>query len=468
MRRPAAELRRVSLRFLDRGVEHRFQEQYFRDNLPYIRAAHVVGILAWAFFGLYTDPGTDVGYGLQLLLHYGVGIPVIAASLALTYTRWYVRIWQPAIVAMVVANSVVSQMHRILTGHSPQWGGVASLMMILVVTCVFLWLQYMYAASAAALVIGYYNLTMILFPGHGGVDLVQADVYLVAFAVIGTGAAYALERFARLLFIRERELDRERERGDRLLRNVLPEAIIGRLKVRDPRIDARHLAQGYADVTVLFADLVGFTEQASISSAAELVTALDDVFTRFDRLADRFGLEKIKTVGDAYMAAAGVPDPRPDHLEAAAEMALEVRECISGLRWPSRASIGVRIGVACGPVMAGVIGRRKFAYDIWGDTVNTASRLQTNAAPGTIQASETVYERLSDQYRFSEPYVVELKGKGPTTARILQERLAAELPTACQREDVGGSTGQASQRVEASVGRPTQRRQASSTLRGGA
>src|SRR6266545_1604188 len=376
MRRPAAELRRVSLRFLDRGVEHRFQEQYFRDNLPYIRAAHVVGILAWAFFGLYTDPGTDVGYGLQLLLHYGVGIPVIAASLALTYTRWYVRIWQPAIVAMVVANSVVSEMHRVLTGHSPEWGGVASLMLIL--------------------------------------------------AVIGTGAAYALERFARLLFIRERELDRERERGDRLLRNVLPEAIIGRLKVRDPRIDARHLAQGYADVTVLFADLVGFTEQASISSAAELVTALDDVFTRFDRLADRFGLEKIKTVGDAYMAAAGVPDPRPDHLEAAAEMALEVRECISGLRWPSGASIGVRIGIACGPVMAGVIGRRKFAYDIWGDTVNTASRLQTNAEPGTIQVPETVYERLSDQYRFSEPYVVELKGKGPTTARILQDRLAAE------------------------------------------
>lgn len=422
----AAELRRVSLRFVDRAVEHRFQEQYFHDNLPYIRAAHVVGIVAWAFFGLYTDPGTDVGYGLQLLLHYGVGIPVIAASLALSYTRRYVRIWQPVIVAMVLGNSVVSQMHRILTGHSPQWGGVASLMMILVVTCVFLRLQYMYAAFAAALVIGYYNLAMILFPRLGGVDLVQADVYLVAFAVIGTGAAYALERFARLLFIREREVDRERERGDRLLRNILPEAVIGRLKVLDPRIDARHIAQGYPDVTVLFADLVGFTEQASISSPAELVTALDYVFSRFDRLADRFGLEKIKTVGDAYMAAAGVPDPRPDHVEAAAEMALEARQCISGLRWPSGAPIGIRIGVACGPVMAGVIGRRKFAYDIWGDTVNTASRLEANAAPGSIQVSEAVYERLSAHYRFSEPYVVELKGKGPTTARILQERLAAE------------------------------------------
>ncbi|HEY5986121.1 MAG TPA: adenylate/guanylate cyclase domain-containing protein [Streptosporangiaceae bacterium] len=126
---------------------------------------------------------------------------------------------------------------------------------------------------------------------------------------------------------------------------------------------------------------------------------------------------------------AGVPDPRLDHVAAAADMALEGRACVAALRWPSGAPVGVRVGIACGPVMAGVIGRRKFAYDIWGDTVNTASRLESSAVPGSIQVSETVYERLSASYLFSEPHVVQLKGKGPTRTRVLQDRLPAEPGT---------------------------------------
>jgi class 3 adenylate cyclase len=314
-------------------------------------------------------------------------------------------------------------MYRLVTGHSPRWESVAGLMLILAVTFTLLRLPYMYAASAAALMIGYYTATRVLFPYGGAVSTLAADTYLVALAVIGTAGAYALERFARVLFLRERQLDRERERGDRLLRNILPEPIIDRLKTGDPRIATGQIADRYSDVTVLFADLVGFTEQAASTDPGQVVTALDDVFSRFDQLADRFGLEKIKTIGDAYMAAAGVPDPRPDHVAAAAEMALAGRECVSGLRWPNGAPVGLRIGIACGPVMAGVIGRRKFAYDIWGDTVNTASRLESSAVPGSIQVSEAVYERLSACYLFSEPYVVQLKGKGPTRARFLRERL---------------------------------------------
>lgn len=425
--RAAPELRRVSLRFIDKAAERRFQDQYFRDNLPYIRGAHVVGIAAWAFFGLYGSAGVTTE--LHVVLHFGAAIPVVVASLALTYARWYARVWQPAIVALVVANSALVEMHRLVSGHGTQWHDVASLMLVLALTYTLLRLQYIYAASAAALVIGYYTATSVLFPHGSGIDIVAADIYFVAFAVIGTAGAYALERFARVLFLRERQLDRERERGDSLLRNILPEVIIGRLKTPDPRTGTRHIAQCYPDVTVLFADLVGFTEQAASTDPEEVVMALDDVFSRFDQLADRFGLEKIKTIGDAYMAAAGVPAPRPDHVSAAAAMALEGRECVSALRWPSRTPIGVRIGIACGPVMAGVIGRRKFAYDVWGDTVNTASRLESSAVPGSIQVSEAVYERLSARYLFSEPYVVQLKGKGPTRARILTGRLPAGSAT---------------------------------------
>ena len=423
----APELHRVSLRFVDKAAERRFQNQYFRDNLPYIRGAHVVGIAAWAFFGLYRAAGGISE--LHVVLHFGVAIPILAASLALTYARWYARVWQPAIVALVVANSALVEMHRLVSGEGTQWDDVASLMLVLALTYTLLRLQYMYAVSAAALVIGYYTATSVLFPHGPGIGVVAADIYLAAFAVIGTAGAYALERFARVLFLRERQLDRERERGDRLLRNILPEVIIGRLKTPDPGTGARRIAQRHPDVTVLFADLVGFTEQAASTDPEAVVTALDEVFSRFDQLADRFGLEKIKTIGDAYMAAAGVPDPRPDHVAAAAAMALEGRKRVSALRWPSGTPVGVRIGIACGPVMAGVIGQRKFAYDVWGDTVNTASRLESSAAPGSIQVSEAVYERLSANFLFSEPYVVQLKGKGPTKARILTGRLPAELAT---------------------------------------
>jgi class 3 adenylate cyclase len=305
--RAAPELHRVSLRFVDKAAERRFQDQYLRDNLPYIRAAHVVGIAAWAFFGLYRSAGaiTDV----HVVLHFGVAIPIVAANLALTYVRWYARVWQPAIVALVVANSALVEMHRLLSGHGTRWDDVASLMLVLALTYTLLRLQYLYAASAAALVIGCYTATTVLFAHDPGIDIVAADIYLVAFAVIGTAGAYALELFARVLFLRERQLDRERERGDRLLRNILPEAIIGRLKTRDPRTGTRPIAQRCPDVTVLFADLVGFTGQAASTDPEELVTALDEVFSRFDQLAGRFGLEKIKTIGDAYMAACGRPGP---------------------------------------------------------------------------------------------------------------------------------------------------------------
>jgi adenylate cyclase len=170
---------------------------------------------------------------------------------------------------------------------------------------------------------------------------------------------------------------------------------------------------------VLFADLVGFTERAAHMDPDELIVTLDEVFGQWDQLADRFGLEKIKTIGDAYMAAAGEVEARGDHAKAAAEMAIEIRDDLSLLSWPNGAPMSVRIGIASGPVIAGVIGRRKFAYDIWGDTVNAASRLQSTAPPGTIQVSDAVYRGLRDGYVFSDPYELDLKGKGATQVHIL-------------------------------------------------
>jgi adenylate cyclase len=302
-------------------------------------------------------------------------------------------------------------------------------MLILAFCYIFSRVQITYSALAGAAMIVYYNVVTVLYTADRSIDVMFADFFLVSFAVVGMAGAYGLERFARLLFLRELELDRERGRIDGLLANTLPRAIVDRLKEREhgSDVEARSaiLADGLPHVSVLFADLVGFTSQAGSIAPTELVRILDEVFTGFDELAGRHGMEKIKTVGDAYMAVSGAPDARPDHAEAAADMALEILAHLHDRRWPSGAPLQVRVGIASGPVVAGVIGRRKFAYDLWGDTVNVASRLESNGEPGRILVSEATARLLEGGFELGEPCTVQLKGKGPTSARYLLGRAGA-------------------------------------------
>jgi len=214
-----------------------------------------------------------------------------------------------------------------------------------------------------------------------------------------------------------RALDEERERSESLLLNVLPASIAERLKRSDEVI-----ADAYPEATVMFADLVDFTGRSQRISPSEMVRTLDDLFTVFDRLADRHGLEKIKTIGDAYMVAAGIPDPRPDNAEAIADMALEIQVEMAGRTDPEGEPLSVRMGIDTGPVVAGVIGRRKFIYDLWGDTVNTASRMENHGLPGRIQVTERTYRRLNPGYRFERRGPIDVKGKGEMVTYFLLGR----------------------------------------------
>jgi class 3 adenylate cyclase len=218
--------------------------------------------------------------------------------------------------------------------------------------------------------------------------------------------------FAAVLLLGEavrtrRALDLERQRSERLLLNVLPAPIAARLKQHQDVI-----ADAFPDVTVLFADLVDFTQRSQRSTPAQVVQVLDELFSAFDQLARRHGLEKIKTIGDAYMVAGGLPNPRPDHAQAVAEMALAVREEVARHLDPSGQPLQVRIGIDTGPVVAGVIGRNKFIYDLWGDTVNTASRMESHGVPGCIQVTASARQRLRDGYRFQRRGPIQVKGKG--------------------------------------------------------
>jgi adenylate cyclase len=274
----------------------------------------------------------------------------------------------------------------------------------------------------ALAIVAFFGLSPLVFlavtdlPGDVAAQILYGAIsdlaLLVATLVLGEviRGRRALDREHRLLVA-------EQDRSERLLLNVLPAPIAARLKAGEAVI-----ADRFPEVTVLFADLVDFTRSSDRSTPDRVVQVLDNLFTAFDRLAEGHGLEKIKTVGDAYMVAGGLPAPRPDHVEAVAEMALDLREETAHHRDPAGRPLTVRIGIDTGPVVAGVIGRRKFSYDLWGDTVNTASRMESQGVPGCIQVTDRTYRRLRDRYRFQPRGPIQVKGKGELVTYLLLGR----------------------------------------------
>ncbi|MDD5303584.1 MAG: adenylate/guanylate cyclase domain-containing protein [Elusimicrobia bacterium] len=219
----------------------------------------------------------------------------------------------------------------------------------------------------------------------------------------------------------------EKKVSERLLHNVLPSSIVERLRMR-PEDAVENLpdiiADRFAEVTVLFADIVGFTKFSETVSPEALVDILNDLFTRFDDIADQRGLEKIKTIGDCYMAAAGIPVPTADHASRAAHMALDMIEALKRFNLRRRINLQVRIGIGSGEVVAGVIGRRKFRYDVWGDVVNTASRMESHGVPGRIQLTEATRQRLSEAFELEERGAIDVRGKGEMLTWFLNSRTA--------------------------------------------
>jgi adenylate cyclase len=206
-----------------------------------------------------------------------------------------------------------------------------------------------------------------------------------------------------------RLLQIEQDRSERLLLNILPGPIAERLKNSNQTI-----ADGFADVTVMFADIVNFTQVASGMTPSQVFAMLNRIFSVWDELAEKYGIEKIKTIGDAYMVAGGLNDAREDYSAAIADLALEMRDLLHRDFNVNDRHLDVRIGIGTGPVVAGVVGKKKFIYDLWGDTVNIASRITTEGTPGMVQVDTTTYLRLRSRYDFHEPQTLYLKGKGDT------------------------------------------------------
>ena len=407
-----------SLRFSDAAIEQTFREQQARKMLKPFRASALAAcgivLVCWALAPriLAQLPGA----------HERLTVPALitAALLAFGYARTYsvesflrrhqlILLAAAWLFAMVLVGAC-SQLPR-------SWFDVAALFLIAVHTLnvySLLRLRFPWACCAGwgtwAIYLGYLSHTGMLY----GAQLTMQAFALVFVNLFGMIVAYQFDHGARREFVAMRMLGQERERSERLLLNVLPDSIADRLKASPDSI-----ADHSANVTVLFADIVGFTPLSAKKSPQELVRLLDLIFSAFDALAEKHGLEKIKTIGDAYMAAAGLPVSRADHAPAAARMATEMLSALAQIAAETGEVLALRVGLNSGPVVAGVIGRKKFIYDMWGDTVNTASRMESHGIPGAVHLSEATAALLRPAFALTARGAIKIDGKGEMHTYLL-------------------------------------------------
>jgi class 3 adenylate cyclase len=409
----------VTLRFTDSALEAEYLAEFARAGARHFRVIMPLGFLIYLAPGLLIDLRNPAGFSTVLAIRLAAA-PLLLAACALGWAppRLFARCWQGAMAAAitVIMLSVAAMIFGAPRSPLSPFR-VMGIAIVILGGHTILLLRHGHATVAGALATIGFLAGGIAAHTFSGLELTMSGIYLAIANVLGFFGSRAFERYRRRDFVQRRLIDRERARSERLLLNVLPEPIARRLKARPGAI-----ADRFPEVTVLFGDIVGFTQLAHALPPEQLVAALDGVFSQFDDLAEQLGLEKIKTIGDAYMVVGGLPTERADHAEAAAEMALGMRARLEATEFAGGRKLEMRIGIHTGPAVAGVIGKRKFSYDLWGDTVNTASRMESHGVAGAIQVSEATRAKLEGRYRLEPRGVVDVKGKGAMETWLLVGR----------------------------------------------
>ncbi len=406
----------ITLRLDTAEREERFRREHDETALPVVRMATVLGIFLFAVFGILDAQIAEEGLR-ELLVMRALVVATLALGFALTFHPRFAQIQQLTVcTAVLVAGLGLASMNVIATVPVAVPGMGMTLILIFLFS--FVRVRFVNALITAGLLVAGYDVTLLV-SGPPAIDVVYLNAEIGAFVVIGASVSHTLDRLWRVDFLRREDLELERRRSDTLLHNVLPESIARRL-----RLEPNTIAEAADDVTVLFADLVDFTPLTERVDPRTLVAALGSLFSRFDELCDEHAVVKIKTIGDGYMAVAGVPDAHPDPVGAIAALAIDMRDAVAVADDPEIGALEIRIGICTGPVIAGVIGRRRFAYDLWGDTVNLASRLESHGTAGMIQVCTETRARLDGRFRLAGPHLLEVKGKGEVEAWHLLGRLA--------------------------------------------
>jgi class 3 adenylate cyclase len=405
------------------------------DKAMFTLVAGLLAVMAFVWVAIYLAVGLPQSAAIPL----GYQLAVVACLMAFARTKRFrlIRTFQ-LVLMLVLPFALQWSLGGFANGSAvAAWAGITPVLAYLFGVRTVVWLL-----SFVVLLAGSAGMetTLAAHAPHIGSG-VRAALWALDLAGPAVVAFLALAYFAgerdrsrAALAEEHRLLEIERDRSERLLLNILPAPIAEQL-----RFGRTTIAESQPDVTILFADIVGFTPLAESIGPGAVVHLLNDVFSAFDDLADASGLEKIKTVGDAYMVAGGIPTPRPDHLARVLEMALRMEEAVTRVGTCCGEVLQLRIGIDSGPVVAGVIGRRKFSYDLWGDTVNSASRMESHGVPGRVQVTERVVRTAHDQFEFEARGQIDVKGKGAMhTYLLVGPRVASPTRTRRAPEEATG------------------------------
>jgi class 3 adenylate cyclase len=411
-------------------IEEQFRQDYHVNTVSTTRLALVLGLVLFSLFGILDIYAVPLSKNIVWFIRYGIIAPIIIFALAASYTRPFQSRIQ-TLMGIVVVFAGLGIVTMISITREVEFGNRFYFTGLILVS---MWgyalsrLRFWYAIIAnLAIMVGYEFASIVmkqlLTTETGIVIFIMHNFFFLGGNVIGMFASYTLERYTRRDFIQKYTIQSQRDQADKLLYNVLPERIAERLKQSKETI-----AEEFESATVLFADIVNFTPISARFEPHEVVDMLDELFSRFDELVDKYGVEKIQVAGDGYMVAAGVPTPRPDHATVLARLALDMLDCVRdeellGGQYP----IEIRIGLNSGPLLGGVIGRKKYFYALWGDTVNTASRMESQGSSGKIQITRATYEMVKDEFDCKYIGVISVKGKGNMDVwHLLAKKVAKE------------------------------------------
>ena len=399
-----------------RDEERRFKLAHNKISILFIRAILLASIVGYALFGIADRWSLPMTHPKAWVIRYGIICPIYSLVLYLSFQPKFQRsISRLAGIAHLLGGLGLVLIMAIALPTEPGHRLYFLGLIFVILGIHFSRLEFSYASSLgwmitiAYVAIAYFNFGQVGTSNSSSeIGFLVGNFFYLAFMnIAGMFVSYMLEVSARSEFLQRRALAYEKRKSESLLFSILPQKIAKRLTQNRGTI-----AQEYPIASILFADIVNFTPLSERLTATELITLLNDLFSEFDQLVNHYGLEKIKTIGDCYMVAAGVPTPRLDHADAISELALDMVRYINQFAQQYQYPINLRIGIHSGSVVAGVIGRQKLMYDLWGDTVNTASRMESHGEVGKIQISQQTYKLLSPHFLCEAQGSIAIKGKG--------------------------------------------------------
>jgi adenylate cyclase len=402
-------------RFTERELEHRFILGNNAKAAQQARWGFLFGTFGYAILGGISFFLLPEFFEKSKYFLYGFIVPThLTASISVGFLGRFFYLQWILVFANVFSNACAIMLMYLSPDAFYLKYGYGLVICIIIYTFAMLRLRTFFAIVASGLVLAQYLAFLILIRPMPVIDIVYALAIILFVNTAGLVSVFFFELNARTEFMQNRTIEEqtkqlgdEKNRSEALLRNILPETVANRLLSGE-----RTIADYFESVSVLFADIEGFTSLARRLKAQELVQFLNSIFSSFDSLAEVLGLEKIKTIGDAYMVGAGLPAASEDHAQRCFAMAQGMLRILEEENKNLSEPLRLRIGIASGPVVAGVIGQNKFIYDLWGDTVNTASRMESSGVPGEIHITETTMAALGDAAQFVDRGEIEIKGIG--------------------------------------------------------